>query len=143
MLSGSIAPPETRREYAKRRRASRWIDGAGRRPRSAAGDPPEGLPGPRPGAVLADRPLPIVAAGGLEPAPDAGRPHRGRERRLIEVDGAEQGPRRDLIARRPRHVDPQEEQDGEDREPDLEASAAEGVHGERVNRVSPERAIPP
>src|SRR3954447_26750434 len=135
ILSGSIAPPETRREYVKRRRASRRIDGAGRRPGPAPGDPPEGLPTPRPGAVLADRPLAIVAAGGLEPAPDADRPHPRRERGLVEMDAAEQHPRRDLVARRPRHVDPQEEQDDEDREPDFEASAAEGVHGENLNHT--------
>ena len=62
-----------------------------------------GLPAPRPGAVLADRPLAVVAAGGLEPAVDAEAPHPRRERRLVEMDGAEQdsGPRAGRRGRAP------------------------------------------
>src|SRR5437764_13877965 len=113
-----MAPPfRARREYVKRGPGSRRIDGAGRRPGAAADDPPERLPAPRPGAVLADRPLAVVAAGGREAALDPQNPHPRRERRLVEVDGAEQATGRDLVAGRARHVEPQQEPDGEDGEP--------------------------
>src|ERR1700710_372407 len=136
-----LPPFRARREYVKRGPGSRRIEGPGRRPRAAAGDPPERLPASLPGAVLADRPLAVVAAGGLEAALDAQAPHPRRERRRKEVDGAEQAAGRELVAGCPRHVEPQQEREAERDDRDLEPAAADFAHREQLSAVLPgERA---
>src|SRR5690242_1751413 len=89
------------------------IDGPGRRPRTAAEDAPDRLGGPHERAVLPDRPLAVVAAGGLEPAADPDLAVDGRERGLVEMDAAEQRPGRDLVGRRPAEVEGQEDEEGD------------------------------
>src|SRR5947209_8372802 len=74
------------------------IDRAGRSPGAAAQDPPGRQPAPLPGAVLADRPFAVVAAGGREAAADPEVAHVRRERRLVEMDGAKEGAGGELIA---------------------------------------------
>src|SRR6185295_6582519 len=77
---------------------SRRIERAGRGPRPAPQHPPGGFPAPRPGAVLADRALGVVAARRLEPAADAESSHVRRQGGLVEMNRAKEDARRDLIA---------------------------------------------
>src|SRR4051812_15272986 len=110
-------------------RGSGEIDGAERRPRAAAGDPPGGLPAPLPGAVLADRSLAVVAAGGLEAALHPEAPHPRREGRLVEVDGAEQAAGRELVAGRAGKVGRQQQhRQQDDRQRDEPAPAEQAAY---------------
>src|SRR5690242_11714928 len=111
------------------------IDGAGRRPGAAAGDPPHGLQAPPESPVLADRPLGVAAAGGLEPAVDPESRHPGRESRLVEVDRAQEELRRELVLGRAGAIDSEDdekdEQDDERPEPAFAAGGPifRGHHG--------------
>src|SRR6185312_8314181 len=114
---------------------SRRIVGAGGSPGAAPQHPPRRQPAPLPGAVLADRPLAIVAAGGSEPAADAELAHVRRQRRLIEMDGAEKRAGGKLIAGRPGEVEGQEETGGQDDKPDFQPAAGCCIHPGQLSPI--------
>src|SRR5258708_10297267 len=78
------------RSLLKRGSSSGRIVGAEGRPRTAADDAPRGAKAPRECAVADDGSRGVVAAGGPEAALDAEGGQVRRDRRLVEMDAAQQ-----------------------------------------------------